>query len=58
MALSGTQIRATVDGRLVATVTDATWANGYAGLSTGWHAAWFKDFAVSEANKQEEIRAR
>ena len=42
----GTTLRAEINGRVVATVSDSKWANGYAGLFCGWHAAHAKSFSV------------
>ena len=42
----GTTLTAKINGQVVATVSDSKWANGYAGLFCGWHAAHAKSFSV------------
>lgn len=47
LSMVGTTIKASIGGEPVATVTDATFAQGMAGLGSGWHPSWFQRFAVA-----------
>jgi hypothetical protein len=46
LSCSGTLLTAQINGRVVAAVHDKAWADGYAGLASGWHLAWFDRFSV------------
>lgn len=46
LAFVGTKITASFDGAVVATVTDTGSSYGMVALGSGWHRAWFDDFAV------------
>jgi hypothetical protein len=46
LAFKGTAIQASIDGTLVASVTDETHKKGMAGIGTGWNRAQFDNFAV------------
>lgn len=42
----GSGIQASIDGAVVASVSDATRRSGVAGIGTGWNKARFDNFAV------------
>jgi len=46
LAFKGTAIRASIDGALVASVTDTTHQKGMAGIGTGWNTAQFDNFSI------------
>ena len=46
MAFEGTAIRVSIDGALVANVTDTSHKEGMAGTGTGWNTAQFDNFSV------------
>jgi hypothetical protein len=46
LSFVGTKVTATVDGATVATVTDSGSSYGMVALGSGWHRAWFDDFAI------------
>jgi len=46
LTLAGKTVSAAIDGKTVARVEDGTFADGLAGLGSGWHAGWFSSFAV------------
>ncbi len=46
----GKTLTAMINGKMLATVKDGAWADGYAGLSTGWHAGWFRELMVDSAS--------
>jgi hypothetical protein len=47
LSMVGTSIRASIGGKVVAAVSDATFSQGMAGLGSGWHPSWFQRFAVA-----------
>jgi hypothetical protein len=46
LAFKGTSIQASVDGALVANVTDTSHKEGMAGVGTGWNMAQFDNFEI------------
>lgn len=48
LACHGSAIEVSIDGRLVARISDGTHRNGMAGLGTGWNRAQFDNFSVQE----------
>jgi hypothetical protein len=50
VSMTGSTITAHINGMLVANVTDATYSKGMAGLGSGWHPAWFRNFGVSHSH--------
>ena len=46
LAFKGTAIRASIDGALVANVTDTSHAKGMAGIGTAWNTAQFDNFSI------------
>ena len=46
LTLAGKTVSAAIDGKTVARVEDGTFADGLAGLGSGWHSSWFSSFAV------------
>jgi len=46
MQFKGAVIEASIDGRLLAKVHDTTFLFGMAAVGSGWHQAWFDNFAI------------
>jgi len=46
LAFKGTAIRVSIDGALVANVTDTSHTQGMAGIGTGWNTAQFDNFSI------------
>ena len=49
LAVAGTKLTAAINNATVAVANSSAWADGYAGLSTGWHQAWFSTFEIQRA---------
>ena len=49
VTMVGSKITASVDGKVVAAVTDTTHLHGMAAVGSGWHLAYFDDFSLAEA---------
>ena len=47
LTCQGYTIAAYLDGKKLSQVRSETYANGMAGLATGWNHAWFKNFTVT-----------
>jgi len=47
LVCQGSNISAYLDGKQLAQVKNESYANGMAGLATGWNHAWFKNFSIT-----------
>ena len=52
----GKTLTAKVNGVTLAQVEDGAWGSGYAGLSSGWHAAWFREASVTPAKSDDDAQ--
>ena len=47
LEVAGDSITASVDGKKVASVTDAKFQHGMVAVGSGWHLAYFDDFSIA-----------
>jgi len=48
----GSILRAVLDGKVVASVSDSSYASGMAAVSSGWGEVYFDDFALEAAGTE------